>query len=68
MAATTEVPAVPSTDQDWMYLELELRYLFSAGPIDEEQLFAGRQNQIKQLFEATLERSPLSQPLMNAVP
>ena len=40
-----------------MYLELELRYLFSAGPIDEEQFFAGRQSQIKQLFEATLERS-----------
>jgi Cdc6-like AAA superfamily ATPase len=48
---------VPQTEQDWMYLEMEIRTLFSAGPIDEEQLFAGRISQIKQLFEATLERS-----------
>lgn len=57
MPAPTDFKAVPQTEQDWLYLEFEIRSLFSSGPIDEEQLFAGRASQIKQLFEATLERS-----------
>jgi hypothetical protein len=47
----------PKTEQDWLYLEMEIRGLFTAGPIDEEQLFAGRGTQVKQLLEATLEPS-----------
>jgi hypothetical protein len=47
----------PKTTQDWLNLEFDIRALFSAAPIDEEQLFAGRLNQIKQLVEAMMERS-----------
>ena len=48
----------PASDDDWLALELDIRDLFTpAGPIDEEQLFAGRQAQIRQLLEATIERS-----------
>jgi Cdc6-like AAA superfamily ATPase len=48
----------PQTDQDWILLEFDIRALFTpSGPIDEEQLFAGRQFQIRQLLEAAIERS-----------
>jgi GTPase SAR1 family protein len=48
----------PTSEEDWLALELDIRDLFTpAGPIDEEQLFAGRQPQIRQLLEATIERS-----------
>jgi AAA domain len=57
MSPPTDFHKTPSTSQDWTYLELEIRALFSSGPIDEEQLFAGRTGQIKQLLEASLERS-----------
>ena len=47
----------PQTDQDWLNLELEIRTLFTTGPINEDQLFGGRQFQIRQLVEASIERS-----------
>ncbi len=47
----------PQTDSDWQILAFETRDLFSAGPIDEEPLFAGRQAQIVSLLDATLDRS-----------
>jgi Cdc6-like AAA superfamily ATPase len=57
MAVDIAKGGIPTSDQDWMFLEMDIRDLFTAGPIDEEALFAGRATQIKQLFEATLERS-----------
>src|SRR5947199_7061384 len=57
MQIPADLRAVPKEEQDWTDLEFEVRSLFSSGPIDEEQLFAGRVSQIKQLLEATLERS-----------
>lgn len=57
MPNPADFTAVPKEEQDWTDLEFEVRSLFSSGPIDEEQLFAGRVSQIKQLLEATLERS-----------
>jgi Cdc6-like AAA superfamily ATPase len=57
VVVSQDFSAIPTSDEDWMALEFEIRGLFSAGPIDEEKLFAGRITQIRQLFEATLERS-----------
>ena len=57
MPNPADFTAIPKEEQDWTDLEFEVRSLFSSGPIDEEQLFAGRGSQIKQLLEATLERS-----------
>jgi len=48
----------PQSEEDWIHLEFEIRSLFTpAGPIDEEQLFAGRQSEIRQLLQAAIERS-----------
>jgi len=52
MPNPADFTAVPTEEQDWTDLEFEVRSLFSSGPIDEEQLFAGRGSQIKQLLEA----------------
>lgn len=45
------------TDEDWQAKRFEVMELFSPGaPIDENELFAGRSDQISQLIEAVLQR------------
>src|SRR4051794_26427614 len=49
---------IPYSDSDWISLEMDIRSLFTpSGPIDEAEFFAGRQIEIRQLFEAAVERS-----------
>ena len=47
----------PRTDDDWWTLEFEVAGLFTAGPVDEERLFAGRSAQVRQLLETVFDRS-----------
>ena len=47
----------PKAEDDWIALQFEVTNLFSAGPIDEERLFAGRTHQIATLLETVFERS-----------
>lgn len=47
----------PTTDDDWVILGLEVGQLFSAGPVDEARLFAGRASQVRQLLETVLDKS-----------
>lgn len=42
---------------DWIRLEFELTALFSGAPIDEEELFAGRQKEIKRILQSVFEKS-----------
>lgn len=45
------------TDEDWESKTYEVMVLFSPGaPIDENELFAGRQSQIDKIIEAVLQR------------
>ena len=48
---------VPQTDADWQRLGFEAAALFTAGPLDEERLFAGRTAQVTRLLETVLDRS-----------
>jgi Cdc6-like AAA superfamily ATPase len=48
---------LPSTDADWSRLRFEAGALFTAGPLDEERLFAGRTVQVTSLLETVLDRS-----------
>ncbi|MDX2257466.1 MAG: ATP-binding protein [Hyphomicrobiaceae bacterium] len=45
------------TEDDWLSLEWEIRQLFDGAPIDEEDLFAGRQKEVLRMLEAVMERS-----------
>lgn len=48
---------IKMTDSDWASKRYEVLELFSPGaPIDENELFAGRTDQINQLIEAVLQR------------
>ena len=47
----------PTSEQDWLRLRFEASALFTAGPLDEERLFAGRSGQIANLLETVLDRS-----------
>ena len=47
----------PSSAEDWMALNFDIAQLFSVGPIDEENLFAGRISQVRLLLETALDRS-----------
>jgi Cdc6-like AAA superfamily ATPase len=54
-----QVPAIkpPTSEEDWSALEFEIMQLFSpATPINEADLFAGRQLQVRRLIEAISER------------
>ncbi|MDN5003801.1 AAA family ATPase [Bradyrhizobium sp. GCM10027634] len=55
MAADPVAP--PTTDEEWRRLRFEAPALFSAGPLDEERLFAGRTGQVTSLLETVLDRS-----------
>lgn len=48
---------LPETDEEWFHLGLDTANLFTAGPLDEERLFAGRSNQVRKLLETVLDRS-----------
>lgn len=49
--------AAPRTTEDWESLNYEATLLFTpSAPIDESDLFAGRQAQIRRLIEVVLER------------
>src|SRR5665647_1409671 len=52
-----EILAKPKTEQDWIVLEFEVANLFTAGPLDEERLFAGRSTEVRRLLETVLDRS-----------
>src|SRR5688572_20211303 len=45
------------SEDDWVALEWEVRQLFDGAPIDEEDLFAGRQTEVHRMLESVLERS-----------
>lgn len=47
----------PRSTDDWMQLEYEVSSLFSGYPIAEEELFAGRAQEVQQMIEAILDRS-----------
>lgn len=47
----------PETKDEWFRLGLDAASLFTAGPLDEERLFAGRAGQVARLLETVLDRS-----------
>lgn len=47
----------PTTTDDWIALEFEITQLFDGAPIDEEELFAGRANEVTRILRAVLEKS-----------
>lgn len=47
----------PSSLEDWLALEFEIRQLFDGAPIDEEDLFAGRNREVLRMLETVMERS-----------
>lgn len=49
--------AKPKTTEDWNSLFFEISQLFDEAPIDEEELFAGRQTEIRRMLDATLSKS-----------
>jgi Cdc6-like AAA superfamily ATPase len=50
-------PPKPKTNQDWISLNYEIGSLFTGAPIAEEELFAGRGSQVRQMLEAVLDRA-----------
>lgn len=46
----------PTTAEDWFTLEYEITQLFDGAPISEEDLFAGRQSEVRQVMEAVFSR------------
>lgn len=44
-------------ESDWIALEWEVRQLFDGAPIDEEDLFAGRQHEVRRMIESVVDRS-----------
>lgn len=47
----------PSTPEEWLHLEFEITSLFDGAPIDEEDLFAGRSEEVDRMIRAVLQRS-----------
>lgn len=52
MAAKT-----PMNADDWMSLDFEISRLFDGAPVDEEQLFAGRLDEVTKMLRTVMERS-----------
>lgn len=46
----------PTTAEDWIVLEIEISELFDGAPISEEDLFAGRQTEVRQVLETVFSR------------
>lgn len=57
MASRFDPNRRPSSDHDWMHLEWELSSLFSGAPVNEEDLFAGRNTEVRRILEAVFDRS-----------
>ena len=47
----------PTTADDWMMLEFDISILFDGAPIDEEDLFAGRLEEVSRILQAVMEKS-----------
>jgi Cdc6-like AAA superfamily ATPase len=50
-------PSKPATPDDWLTLEFEVSALFDGAPVDEEQLFAGRLDEVLKMLKTVMERS-----------
>ena len=50
-------PVKPTTTEDWIALEFEIAGLFDGAPVDEEQLFAGRLDEVMKMLRTVMERS-----------
>lgn len=50
-------PRKPTTASEWVDLSFEISALFDGAPIDEEDLFAGRSNEVRRILEAVFARS-----------
>jgi hypothetical protein len=48
---------IPKSDAEWHRLRFDAAALFTAGPLDEERLFAGRGGQVANLLETVLDCS-----------
>lgn len=57
MAFLLSPDARPTSESDWLSLEWEIARLFSGAPVQEEELFAGRDSEIRRILEAVFERS-----------
>lgn len=47
----------PTSQEDWWALGFEISSLFSGAPVAEEDLFAGRANEVRRILEAVFEPS-----------
>lgn len=47
----------PMSADDWMSLDFEISRLFDGAPVDEEQLFAGRLEEVTKMLRTVMERS-----------
>jgi ATP-dependent Clp protease ATP-binding subunit ClpA len=47
----------PKTQDDWSQLAYDISILFDGAPIDEEDLFAGRANEVRRIIEAVFAKS-----------
>jgi Cdc6-like AAA superfamily ATPase len=47
----------PRAAEDWWQLSFDIGNLFTGAPIAEEELFAGRSKEVRQMLEAVLDRS-----------
>lgn len=43
--------------EDWIALEFDITSLFSGAPVDEENLFAGRQTEVRRILQTVFEKS-----------
>ena len=50
-------PKKPSSADEWMMLEYEISNLFDGAPIDEEELFAGRSEEVSKMLRTVMTRS-----------
>ncbi len=49
--------AAPMSSDDWLMLDFEISRLFDGAPVDEEQMFAGRLNEVTKMLRTVMERS-----------
>lgn len=47
----------PKTTDDWIMLQFDISMLFDGAPIDEEDLFAGRLEEVSRILRAVMEKS-----------
>ncbi|WP_286949022.1 MULTISPECIES: AAA family ATPase [Brevundimonas] len=45
------------SSDDWLMLDFEISRLFDGAPVDEEQMFAGRLNEVTKMLRTVMERS-----------